>query len=292
MAVVKYVLAAEDGSNSNGSLQTANSSTNALRILSRVAVGLRVVRILVNLRHARKLSGKVQVKLRGIVSQNRRRFLKHGFDLDATYITSRIIAMSAPSFGTHSAYRNDIHVVSRFLAYMHYGSFFVFNLCDIYHSSDKLIGQYHPSMLFHQVQRIPVEDHCPPLLVEVIRFCEDATRWMLKDQKNIIAAHCKGGKGRTGVFISALLVWSGHRRTALDALELFTFRRSDPYDPTVHFVNLVFKFLCLCAWHCLRHLLTTISQDSEQGKLILMLAVGGGQLLESWHRCEALQSDC
>ncbi len=172
-----------------GGAQTANSSTNALRILSRVAAGLRLVRIIINLRHARALrscdppvpsgprfrladtptltqggfggSGKMQGKLRGLVSQNRRRFLKHGFDLDCTYITSRVrplvlpplyheipifthlwfpnsltlafmpviqtlknttddgwlelqvIAMSAPVFGRHSSYRNDIHVVSR-----------------------------------------------------------------------------------------------------------------------------------------------------------------------------------
>jgi hypothetical protein len=37
----------------------------------------------------------------------------HGFDLDLTYITDRVIAMSAPAFGGHSAYRNDIHLVSR-----------------------------------------------------------------------------------------------------------------------------------------------------------------------------------
>ncbi len=42
-----------------------------------------------------------------------------------------------------------------------------------------------------QVQRIPVEDHCPPLLVEVVRFCEDVTGWMRRDPRNVIAAHCK-----------------------------------------------------------------------------------------------------
>ena len=39
----------------------------------------------------------------------------------------------------------------RFLAYMHYGHFFVFNLCDTYYSSDGIIGQYDPGMLFNQV---------------------------------------------------------------------------------------------------------------------------------------------
>ena len=47
------------------------------------------------------------------------------------------------------------------------------------------------SALAGQVQRIPVEDHCPPLLIEVVRFCEDVTNWMRRDPRNVIAAHCK-----------------------------------------------------------------------------------------------------
>ena len=33
------------------------------------------------------------------------------------------------------------------------------------------------------------------------------------------------------MLIAALLLYVGHRRCALDALELFTFRRTDNYDP-------------------------------------------------------------
>jgi hypothetical protein len=46
-----------------------------LRALSRTAMALRVVRILINLRKARKLSGNVAATLRSAVSQNRRRYL-------------------------------------------------------------------------------------------------------------------------------------------------------------------------------------------------------------------------
>jgi hypothetical protein len=160
-----------------------------------------------------------------------RRFIKHGFDLDLTYITNRVIAMSSPCFGQHSAYRNDIHVVSRFLATRHYGSFFVFNLCDTFYSSDGATGNYNPCMIYNQVQRIPFEDHGPPLMVELLSFCEEVQLWMMKDARNVIAVHCKGGKGRTGVCVSAVLLWTGHRRSALDALELFTFRRTNNYNP-------------------------------------------------------------
>jgi PTEN phosphatase family protein len=202
----------------------------ALRVLRSVGVALRVIRVLVNLRRARKLSGHVARKLRSTVSQNKRRYKKHGFDLDLTYITNRVIAMGTPAFGKHSSYRNDIHVVSRFMAFRHYGSFFIFNFCDTYTSSDGMTGNYHPGMLFNQVQRIPFEDHGPPLMSEMLQFLEEAQLWLLKDTKNVIAVHCKGGKGRTGVMISALMLWSGHRKSALDALELFTFRRTVNYN--------------------------------------------------------------
>ena len=46
-----------------------------LRALSRTAMALRVVRILINLRKARRLSGNVAETLRSAVSQNRRRYL-------------------------------------------------------------------------------------------------------------------------------------------------------------------------------------------------------------------------
>lgn len=237
------------------------SSAVFLRFISRVAIAFRVTRVIINLRKARKISGFATTAMRVAVSQNRRRFNKSGFDLDLTYITSRVIAMSAPCFGAHTSYRNDIHVVSRFLSLRHYGHFLVFNLCDSYMSSDGVIGNYHPQMIFNQVnrppshplsvtqgvfdrrrimliehipnqvQRIPFEDHGPPLMTEMIFFCEESCRWLEQDPNNCIAAHCKGGKGRTGVMISALLLWCGHRRCAMDAMELFTFRRTANYDP-------------------------------------------------------------
>ena len=40
--------------------------------------------------------------------------------------------------------------------------------------------------------------------------------------------HCQGGKGRTGTFCAALLLWTGFCATADEALELYARRRSDP----------------------------------------------------------------
>ena len=212
-------------------LDTAKTASTPLRIFSRVAMGLRVLRVLMHIRKVNRLQGHVASSIRAFVSQNKRRYTNQGYDLDLTYITDRVIAMSAPALGEHSVYRNDIHVVSRFLSSRHYASFFVFNLCDTFVSSDGAMGNYHAQMFFNQMQRIPFEDHCPPLLMEMIEFCREATAWIRCNPANVIAVHCKGGKGRTGVMIAAFLLWIGFRKCALDAMELFTFRRTSKYDP-------------------------------------------------------------
>jgi hypothetical protein len=46
----------------------------------------------------------------------------------------------------------------------------------------------------------------PPLAV-VLGFCTDAAAWLAADPANVVAIHCKAGKGRTGVMVCCLLLW-------------------------------------------------------------------------------------
>ncbi|XP_065178138.1 phosphatidylinositol 3,4,5-trisphosphate 3-phosphatase TPTE2-like [Sycon ciliatum] len=156
---------------------------------------------------------------RHVVSQNKRRYMKDGFDLDLTYVTERVIAMGFPSSGKMGLYRNSAAEVVRFFETKHPGHYRVYNLC-----SEK---GYDVGMFSGQVYRVKIDDHNVPLLHELIEFCEDVHRWMEAHPDNVIAVHCKGGKGRTGTVVCCWLMRSGMYQDADSCLAYFGERRTD-----------------------------------------------------------------
>ena len=66
---------------------------------------------------------------RRLVSQNRRRFQDAEFDLDLTYVTDGIIAMSLPAHKKKDRlYRNNIDDVERFFKQRHTGHYRIYNV--------------------------------------------------------------------------------------------------------------------------------------------------------------------
>jgi hypothetical protein len=150
---------------------------------------------------------------RGLVSKKKKRFQLGGYDLDLTYVTDRLLAMGFPSEGAEGLYRNPLHEVQRFFAERHAGRFMIMNLC-----SERA---YDRALFGGAVQRWPFDDHNPPPLDLIPRFCAAVDAWLAADPRNVVAVHCKAGKGRTGLLCAAYLVHAGYCATAEEALDYF-----------------------------------------------------------------------
>uniref|UniRef100_A0A0D9RZP0 Transmembrane phosphatase with tensin homology n=1 Tax=Chlorocebus sabaeus TaxID=60711 RepID=A0A0D9RZP0_CHLSB len=191
-----------------------------LRNIPRYEMLLELLRLIILIRIFHLIHQKRQLEklIRRLVSENKRRYTKDGFDLDLTYVTERIIAMSFPSSGRQSFYRNPIEEVVRFLDKKpnHYR---VYNLC-----SERA---YDPKHFHNRVSRIMIDDHNVPTLHEMVVFTKEVNEWMAQDLENIVAIRCKGGKGRTGTMICAFLIASEIFLTAEESLYYFGERRTD-----------------------------------------------------------------
>jgi len=165
-----------------------------------------------------KMAGLLR-PLRHLVSKQKRRFTKDGFDLDLAYITERIIAMGFPSEQIEGVYRNPMSEVSKFLTTRHKDHFMVYNLC-----SER---SYDPAKLQRRVQVFPFDDHNPPPLRMMLDFCKSMEIFLEEHPANVAVIHCKAGKGRTGVMISAFMLHDRFFVNADDALAFYGFARTN-----------------------------------------------------------------
>ncbi|XP_057967742.1 phosphatidylinositol 3,4,5-trisphosphate 3-phosphatase and protein-tyrosine-phosphatase PTEN1 isoform X3 [Malania oleifera] len=155
-------------------------------------------------------------RIRNLVSKQRRRMLIGGYDLDMTYITERVLAMSFPAERMRAMYRNPLWQVRSVLDTRHPGHYKVYNLC--------IEETYDPSHFHGRVESFPFDDnHVPPLHM-IKLFCQSVDSWLSRDPKNIAVIHCMAGKGRTGLMVCAYLVYSG--MTAEAALQLYAQKRT------------------------------------------------------------------
>jgi hypothetical protein len=159
--------------------------------------------------------------IRSRVSQNKVRFRDGNFNLDLTYITPHIIAMGYPAHGTEYYIRNPIDEVERFFDERHPRHFRIYNLC-----SERAYDNTHR---FHGCFRsFPFDDHNVPPLGLILQFVLDAATFLDADENNVVAVHCKAGKGRTGIMVSCLLfyLYPDKFTTAKDAIHFFDQQRT------------------------------------------------------------------
>uniref|UniRef100_A0A6B2L3Y8 Phosphatidylinositol-3,4,5-trisphosphate 3-phosphatase n=1 Tax=Arcella intermedia TaxID=1963864 RepID=A0A6B2L3Y8_9EUKA len=155
-----------------------------------------------------------------MVSLNKKRFKNDKYDLDLAYITDRIIAMGFPSSGVEKIYRNNIDDIRGFLNEYHPNTHKVYNLC---------LERSYPHKFFYKMNyNFPFEDHNVPTLEMIRDFTEDAKNWLDENETNVVAIHCKAGKGRTGLMICSLLISKYVDKITSDqALSFYAERRTN-----------------------------------------------------------------
>ncbi|KAJ1484026.1 protein-tyrosine phosphatase-like protein [Baffinella frigidus] len=167
--------------------------------------------------------------LRKLVGSNKRRYQKDGFDLDLTYVTPSCIAMSLPAEGGEANYRNSLVDVCRFFHTKHPEMFYIYNLCAE--------RSYDAAHFSGRVKRFMCDDHNPPLLSDLVSFVEHGNRFMDESDNHVMGVHCLGGKGRTGVFVCAWLMYSTFSASAQAALVHFAAKRTGHGGKTVQGVS-------------------------------------------------------
>ena len=154
--------------------------------------------------------------VKALVSKKKNRFCYDGYDLDLTYITPRIIAMGFPSKSIEGIYRNPLDEVQKFFRKRHLDHYKIYNLCE---------EKTYADDLFQKQGYFPFKDHEAPPLNLMMPFCEDAKKYLDEDEKNIIAVHCKAGKGRTGTLIACLLMYMDVFKTSDECLQYYGMMR-------------------------------------------------------------------
>ena len=154
--------------------------------------------------------------LRKIVSGKKNRFQGKGFNLDLTYITPRIIAMSLPGEGVHKLYRNSIDHVSQLLNDNHRSKYRIFNLSGL---------KYDYSKFADAVEEFKWEDHYPPPIDLLFSACSKMHDWLTQNIEHVVVVNCRAGKGRTGTLIVCYLLYSGRFTKAEEALKYYKIKR-------------------------------------------------------------------
>jgi len=148
--------------------------------------------------------------LRCKVSGKRNRYKDDDYNLDITYITDRIIAMSFPASGFEQCYRNNIGSVSRFLEKRHAGNYIIYNLSNRTYNYNKFKGKV-------------ISYEWDPIFL-LFKICYDMYKYLL-NPNNVVVVHWNAGKGRTGTSIAWFLIYSGLSNNSQDAIRYYGRKR-------------------------------------------------------------------
>lgn len=80
-------------------------------------------------------------------------------------------------------------------------------------------------MYKNHVAKYPFMDHNAPAFELLLPCCAHIHSYLQEDQDNIVAVHCKAGKGRTGLIIVCYLLYGGLHSKAVTARRFYDVQR-------------------------------------------------------------------
>ncbi|KAL4630996.1 tensin-3 isoform X2 [Arapaima gigas] len=142
--------------------------------------------------------------------------MEEGYELDLTYVTERIIAVSFPRCCSEETYLHNLQDVTRMLRSKHGNSYLVINLSekkyDLSKMNPKTMDTGWPDL------------HAPPL-DKICTICKAMENWLNADPQHVVVIHCRGGKGRIGVIISSYIHFTNISASADQALDRFAMKK-------------------------------------------------------------------
>jgi tensin len=148
--------------------------------------------------------------------------MEDSHELDLTYITERIIAVSFPSSCSEESYLHSLQEVTRMLKSKHGENYLVLNLSEKRYDLTKL----NPKIMDVGWPEL----HAPPL-DKLCTICKAQESWLNSDPQHVVVIHCRGGKGRIGVVISSYMHFTNVSASADQALDRFAMKKF--YDDKV-----------------------------------------------------------
>ncbi|XP_059584543.1 tensin-3 isoform X5 [Alligator mississippiensis] len=162
--------------------------------------------------------------------------MEEGYELDLTYITERIIAVSFPATCSEETYLHNLQDVTRMLKSKHGDNYLVLNLSEKRYDLAKLNPKNWPFLVIHfhfnvsLFQQKIIMDvgwpdlHAPPL-DKLCTICKAMESWLNSDPQHVVVIHCRGGKGRIGVVISSYMHFTNVSASADQALDRFAMKK-------------------------------------------------------------------
>uniref|UniRef100_A0A8C3KEM6 Tensin 3 n=1 Tax=Calidris pygmaea TaxID=425635 RepID=A0A8C3KEM6_9CHAR len=142
--------------------------------------------------------------------------MEEGYQLDLTYITERIIAVSFPASCSEETYLHNLQDVTQMLKSKHGDNYLVLNLSE---------KRYDLAKLNPKIMDVGWPDlHAPPL-DKVCTVCKAMESWLNNDPQHVVVIHCRGGKGRIGVVISSYMHFTNVSASADQALDRFAMKK-------------------------------------------------------------------